>query len=106
MTAPDFPAEFLAALDRAVEARDGTPERGEIRFRCPAPDHPDEHPSARWNRKKAVWCCDTCGASGGALNLADLLGVELLIIDGSTNRRDFADRIRWNQAYYRLAQGF
>ena len=34
-----------------------------------------------------------------------LLGVELLIIDGSTNRRDFADRIRWNQAYYRLAQG-
>jgi L-arabinose isomerase len=29
-----------------------------------------------------------------------------LIIDGSTNRRDFADRIRWNQAYFRLAQGF
>jgi len=29
-----------------------------------------------------------------------------LIIDGSTNRRNFADRIHWNQAYYRLAQGF
>ena len=40
------------------------------------------------------------------LDFANLLGVELLIIDGSTNRRDFADRIRWNQAYYRLAQGF
>jgi L-arabinose isomerase len=40
------------------------------------------------------------------VDFADLLGVELLIIDGSTNRRDFADRIRWNQAYYRLAQGF
>jgi L-arabinose isomerase len=39
-------------------------------------------------------------------DFANLLGVELLIIDGSTNRRDFADRIRWNQAYYRLAQGF
>jgi L-arabinose isomerase len=39
-------------------------------------------------------------------DFANLLGVELLIIDGSTNRRDFAERIRWNQAYYRLAQGF
>ena len=40
------------------------------------------------------------------VDFANLLGVELLIIDDSTNRRDFADRIRWNQAYYRLAQGF
>ena len=40
------------------------------------------------------------------VDFANLLGVELLIIDGSTKRRDFADRIRWNQAYYRLAQGF
>ena len=39
------------------------------------------------------------------VDFANLLGVELLIIDGSTNRRDFADRLRWNQAYYRLAQG-
>ncbi len=40
------------------------------------------------------------------LDFANLLGVELLVIDGVTNRRDFADRMRWNQAYYRLAQGF
>ncbi len=40
------------------------------------------------------------------VDFANLLGVELLIIDGATDRRDFADRIRWNQAYYRLAQGF
>jgi hypothetical protein len=38
------------------------------------------------------------------VDFADLLGVELLIIDDSTSRRDFADRIRWSQAYYRLAQ--
>ncbi|GAA3614888.1 L-arabinose isomerase [Microlunatus ginsengisoli] len=38
-------------------------------------------------------------------DFANLLGVELLIIDGGTNRREFADRIRWNQAYYRLARG-
>jgi L-arabinose isomerase len=40
------------------------------------------------------------------VDFATVLGVELLVIDGSTNRRDFADRIRWNQAYHRLAQGF
>jgi L-arabinose isomerase len=40
------------------------------------------------------------------VDFANLLGIELLIIDGSTNRRDFANLIRWNQAYYRLAQGF
>ncbi len=40
------------------------------------------------------------------VDFANLLGVELLIIDGSTTRREFANRIRWNQAYYRLAQGF
>jgi len=40
------------------------------------------------------------------VEFATLLGVELLIIDGATTRRDFADRIRWNQAYYRLARGF
>ena len=37
---------------------------------------------------------------------ANLLGVELLVIDADTKRRDFDDRIRWNQAYYRLARGF
>jgi L-arabinose isomerase len=40
------------------------------------------------------------------LDFANLLGVELLVIDQFTTRRDFADRVRWNQAYYRLAQGF
>jgi L-arabinose isomerase len=40
------------------------------------------------------------------VDFANLLGIELLIIDGSTNPRDFSNQIRWNQAYYRLAQGF
>jgi L-arabinose isomerase len=35
-----------------------------------------------------------------------MAGVELLLIDGGTTVREFAERIRWNQAYYRLAQGF
>jgi L-arabinose isomerase len=38
-------------------------------------------------------------------DLAEMTRTELLLIDGSTTRAGFADRIRWNQAYYRLAQG-
>ena len=34
-----------------------------------------------------------------------MLGVELLIIDADTTPRQFGKEIRWNQAYYRLAQG-
>lgn len=66
---------FLDALDAAILARDGTPEHGDIRFRCPLPDHPDKRPSAFWNRAKATWVCRVCGEGGGALDLADRLGV-------------------------------
>ncbi|MFC4111978.1 L-arabinose isomerase [Nonomuraea zeae] len=39
-------------------------------------------------------------------DLADMLGVELVIIDADTTTERFAKELRWNQAYYRLAQGF
>nr|WP_189178677.1 L-arabinose isomerase [Microbispora rosea] len=39
-------------------------------------------------------------------DFADMLGVELLVIDETTTSRQFAKELRWNQAYYRLAQGF
>lgn len=39
-------------------------------------------------------------------DLADMLGVELLVIDSATTPRQFAKELRWNQAYYRLARGF
>ncbi|MFD9895203.1 L-arabinose isomerase [Amycolatopsis sp. NPDC059027] len=39
-------------------------------------------------------------------DFARMLGVELLVIDEHTTTADFADRIRWNQAYHRLALGF
>lgn len=67
--------DFLAALTTTCLDREGRHERGEIIFRCPAPDHPDRHPSARWNPAKAVWRCDVCRAKGGALDLADRLGI-------------------------------
>jgi L-arabinose isomerase len=39
-------------------------------------------------------------------DLAEILAVELLVIDEETTTRSFAKEMRWNQAYYRLAQGF
>jgi L-arabinose isomerase len=38
-------------------------------------------------------------------DLAEMLRTELLVIEADTTRRQFANEIRWNQAYYRLAQG-
>ena len=66
---------FLDRLTEAAIARKGRPERDEIRFRCPTEGHVDEHPSARWNPAKAAWKCDVCRVGGGALDLADRLGI-------------------------------
>ncbi|MFD4016996.1 L-arabinose isomerase [Streptomyces sp. SH5] len=38
-------------------------------------------------------------------DFAQMAGTELVMIDDSTTAHDFADRLRWNQAYHRLAQG-
>ena len=38
-------------------------------------------------------------------DFAEMARTELLVIDGSTTVRAFEQEIRWNQAYYRLAQG-
>jgi L-arabinose isomerase len=39
-------------------------------------------------------------------DFAHMLNTELLLIDKDTTTAGFGDRIRWNQAYYRLALGF
>jgi len=38
-------------------------------------------------------------------DLAQMLGSELLVIDEATTTREFAQTLRWNAAYYRLADG-
>jgi L-arabinose isomerase len=38
-------------------------------------------------------------------DLADMIGVELLVIDAGTTINQFTKEMRWNQAYYRLAHG-
>ncbi|MGC3862950.1 L-arabinose isomerase [Micromonospora chersina] len=39
-------------------------------------------------------------------DLAEMSRTELVVIDADTDPRRFAEEIRWNQAYYRLARGF
>ena len=39
-------------------------------------------------------------------DLAEMTSTELVVIDADTTRRQFANELRWNQAYYRLARGF
>ncbi len=39
------------------------------------------------------------------VDLAEIAGIELLVIDERTRIRDVANELRWNQAYYRLARG-
>ncbi|MET0788530.1 MAG: L-arabinose isomerase [Cellulomonas sp.] len=39
-------------------------------------------------------------------DFAEIARTELLVIDEATTRRGFRDQVRWNQAYFRLAQGF
>jgi L-arabinose isomerase len=38
-------------------------------------------------------------------DFADIAKTELLVIDENTELREFSKEVRWNQAYYRLAQG-
>ncbi len=38
-------------------------------------------------------------------DFAEIAGIELVVIDAETRMRDFTRELRWNQAYYRLAQG-
>jgi L-arabinose isomerase len=37
-------------------------------------------------------------------DFAEMAQTELLLIDERTTPADFSDRVRWNQAYFRLAR--
>jgi L-arabinose isomerase len=40
------------------------------------------------------------------VDLSDMTGTELVLIDGDTTVHRLRQELRWNQAYHRLAQGF
>ncbi len=42
---------------------------------------------------------------GHLVDLLEMTGSELALIDAHTTVRRFTQELRWNQAYYRLAQG-
>ncbi|MDR2567620.1 MAG: L-arabinose isomerase [Bifidobacteriaceae bacterium] len=84
------------------------------------PDQPMPNlPVARavWRPEPALSTSATCWMMAGAPHhtlltqsvpreviedLAEMLGVELLVIDQSTTERAFAKELRWNSAYYRM----
>jgi hypothetical protein len=71
MSHPDLVAE----IERIIGAGDNRTNRAEVPFLCPA--HDDTNPSAHWNRSKRVWKCRVCDASGGYVDLAKRLGIEV-----------------------------
>ena len=52
-------------------------ESGEIRFRCPLPDHADNNPSAKFNTEKGAWFCHVCQKGGGWEDLARRRGYQV-----------------------------
>ena len=51
-------------------------------------------------------CLTSAVGTEALTDFARMAGVELVVIDGSTSARSFANELRWNSAYHRLAQGF
>lgn len=74
--------ELVASLTAAADARNGRRKGADVVFTCPSGEHEDRTPSARLNVSKATWYCDVCGNGGGALDLAQRLGVELSPLGG------------------------
>ncbi|MGX1750103.1 L-arabinose isomerase [Glutamicibacter protophormiae] len=73
------------------------------------------HPRPNFNTSTESWLVaggahHTVMSTGAGIEefeiFAEIAGTELLIIDEETTRRNFAQQIRVNQAYFRLAQGF
>ncbi len=69
--------DSVGYLTAVIATRGASAIGNEVRFRCPYPDHYDEHPSARWNPEREVWFCDACGRGGGVRKLKALLGLEV-----------------------------
>jgi L-arabinose isomerase len=71
-------------------------------------------PAPDFNTSAAAWL--TAGAAHHTVmstavgneafrDFAEMAEVELLVIDEETTLIEFQKQVRWNQAYYRLAQG-
>lgn len=62
-----------SAIEAALHDRKAKRRGDEVDFLCVA--HDETNPSASWNRRKDVWGCLKCGASGTSKDLAQRLGI-------------------------------
>src|SRR5262245_6345085 len=87
---PPFDPELCDRITKAIrEHHHGILEGRKWRFRCWNPVHAngDQHPSHEWDPAKGVHHCHVCGDGGGAVALADRLGV-------NRNTQHFSDQRR------------
>ncbi len=98
----DVDPAIVNLVETAVMGRRARRVGAEVAFLCPA--HADRTPSAMWHPKKAVWHCHVCDAKGGAIDLANRLGIQLPERD-RMERQVAATYIYYdeqNQAQYRV----
>ena len=50
-----------------------------------------------------VFCCAV--GREAFTDLAEIAGIELLVIESETRMADFAKEVRWNQAYFQAVRG-
>ena len=113
------PAIVVALLDMGERLRFLLNEVDVVKPPEPLPKLPVAR--ALWDPKPDfVTACEAWLAAGGPhhtvftaaldteviVDFATIAGVELLRIDADTRIREFRNELNWNQAYYRLAQGF
>lgn len=60
-----------------ASGRDPQRKGSRLTVRCPNPLHPDNHPSCDIDDEANVFCCRSCGAGGGVVDFANLVGVRL-----------------------------
>ncbi len=90
LVAPDEPMPKLPVAHAVWQPRPDLPTALESWLRAGGPHHT---------------CLSTTVDTEAMIDLAEILRTELVVIDEHTTTRSFANELRWNQAYYRLAQG-
>ncbi len=90
LIAPDEPMPKLPVAHAVWQPRPDLPTALESWLRAGGPHHT---------------CLSTAVDTEAMIDLAEILRTELVVIDEHTTTRSFANELRWNQAYYRLAQG-
>lgn len=62
--------DCLEAYKRWIGKQPIKGTKGEVKIRCPLPDHEDKHPSATLNINEGLWHCHACQIGGDKFHLA------------------------------------